>query len=144
VLGAAVFLWIYLPAYLEHPRFPEQHLLNQIRERVSTRWTGPIAALRALGVYDTFRSFKLVFILGILACLPWFKVDRKTRGYALWAMAITALVFIMPLKIDGFSIWLAFFRKVPGFGVIRDPTRIIFLYELAFILAAGLFLTRFR
>jgi hypothetical protein len=37
-----------------------------------------------------------------------------------------------------------FFRKVPGFSVIRDPTRIIFLYELAFIVAAGLFLTRLR
>src|SRR5262249_55381087 len=37
-----------------------------------------------------------------------------------------------------------FFRKVPGFGVIRDPTRIISLYELAFILAGGLFLIRLR
>jgi hypothetical protein len=143
-LGAAVFLWIYLPAYLEHPRFPEQDLLNQIRVRVSSRWTGPIAALRDLGVYETFRSFKLVFILGILAWTPWFRVDRKTRGYALWAMAVTAMVFLIPLRIDGFSIWLAFFRKVPGFSVIRDPTRIIFLYELAFILAAGLCLMRFR
>ena len=144
LLGAAVFLWIYLPSYLAHPRFPEQDLLSQIRVRVSSRWTGPIAALRDLGVYDTFRSFKIVFVLGILAWVPWFRVDRKTRGCALWAMAVTALVFVVPLTIDGFSIWLAFFRKIPGFGVIRDPTRIIFLYELAFILAAGLFLTRFR
>jgi len=144
VLGVVVFLWIYLPAYLEHPRFPEQDLLNQIRVRGSSRWTGPIAALRDLGVYDTFRSFKLVFILGILAWVPWFKIDIKTRKYALWAMAVTALVFVIPLRIDGFSIWLVVFRKVPGFSVIRDPTRIIFLYELAFILAAGLFLTRLR
>lgn len=143
-LGVAVFLWIYLPAYLEHPRFPEQDLLNQIRVRASSRWTGPIAALRDLGVYDTFRSFKLVFIIGVLMWLPWFKIDRKTRWYALWAMAVTALVFIIPLRIDGFSIWLTFVRKVPGFSVIRDPTRIIFLYELAFILTAGLCLTRFR
>src|SRR6185503_4715940 len=85
---------------------------------------------------------KLVFIVGILAWLPWFKIDKKTRGYALWAMAVTALVFVIPLRIDGFSIWMAFVRKVPGFSVIRDPTRIIFLYELAFILAAGFLLTR--
>jgi hypothetical protein len=143
-VGVAVFLWLYLPAYREHPRFPEQDLLDQIRVRVSSRWTGPIAALRDLGVYDTFRSFKLVFTVGLLAWLPWFKVDRKTRGYALWAMAVTALVFVIPLRVDGFSIWLAFVRKVPGFSVIRDPTRIIFLYELAFILALGLLLTRFR
>ena len=144
LLGTIVFLWIYLPAYLEHPRFPEQDLLNQIRVRVSSRWTGPLAALRDLGVYDTFRSFKLAFILGALTWVPWFKVDAKTRRSALWAMLVTAIVFIIPLRIDGFSIWLAVFRKVPGFGVIRDPTRIIFLYELAFILAAGLLLTRFR
>ena len=143
-LGSAVFLWIYLPSYLEHPSFPEQDLLDQIRVRVSSRWTGPVAALRDLGVYDTFRSFKLVFIVGILAWVPWFKVDRKTRGYIVWAMALTSLVFVIPLKIDGFSIWLAFVRKVPGFNVIRDPTRIIFLFELAFILAAGLLLTRFQ
>jgi hypothetical protein len=144
VVGVIVFLWIYLPSYLEHPQFPEQDLLNQIRVRVSSRWTGPIAALRDLGVYDTFRSFKLVFILGALTWVPWFNVDRKTRRCALWAMIITAIVFLIPLRIDGFSIWLAFFRRMPGFGVIRDPTRIIFLYELAFILAAGLLLMRVR
>jgi len=144
IVGVIVFLWIYLPAYLEHRHFPEQDLLNQIRMRVSSRWTGPIAALRDLGAYDTFRSFKLVFILGTLTWVPWFKVDVKTRRYALWAMVVTAIVFVIPLGIDGFSIWLTFFRHIPGFGVIRDPTRIIFLYELAFILAAGMFLTRFR
>ena len=144
VVGIAVFLWMYLPAYLEHPRFPEEDLVNQVRVRVSSQWTGPVDALRDLGVYDTFRSFKVVFILGILTWVPWFNVDKKTRSYALWAMVVTALVFVIPLRIDRFSIWLAFFRHVPGFGVIRDPTRIIFLYELAFILAAGLFLTRFR
>lgn len=143
-VGLAVFLWIYLPAYLEHPRFPEHDLLNQIRVRVSSRWTGPIAALRDLGVYDTFRSFKLVFVVGILAWLPWFKVDRKIRWYVLWAMAVTAFVFVVPLMIDGFSIWLVFLRRVPGFNVIRDPTRIIFLYELAFALAAGLLLSHLR
>lgn len=142
LLGVVVFLWIYLSAYLEHPRFPEQDLLNQIRVRSSSQWSGPVAALRDLGVYDTFRSFKLVFIVGLLVWVPRFKVDRKTRAYTVWAMVVTALVFVVPLSIDGFSIWLAFFRKVPGFSVIRDPTRIIFLYELAFILAAGLFLTR--
>jgi hypothetical protein len=50
----------------------------------------------------------------------------------------------MPLRIDGFSIWLSFFRYIPGFSVIRDPTRVIFLYELAFILAVALLLTAVR
>ena len=36
--GALVFLWIYWPAFREHPRFPEQDLLNQIRVRAWSGW----------------------------------------------------------------------------------------------------------
>jgi hypothetical protein len=141
VAGVVVFLWGYLAAFSEHPRFPQQDLLSQIRVRA---WSGWIGALKDLNAYDTTRSFKLVAIAAILACLPRLGLDRKTRWYVWWAVAASAVVFLMPVRIDGFSIWLSFFRYVPGFSVIRDPTRIIFLYELAFILAAALFLTRFR
>jgi len=139
--GALVFLWIYLPAFREHPRFPEQDLLDQIRVRA---WPGWIRAAQDLNAYDTTRSFKLVAIAAIAACVPWFRIDRKVRWYVLWAVVASALVFLMPVRINGFSIWLSFFRYAPGFGVIRDPTRIIYLYELAFILAAALFLTQVR
>src|ERR671920_711975 len=54
------------------------------------------------------------------------------------------VVFLMPVRVDGLSIWLSFLRYLPGFSVIRDPTRIIFVYELAFILAAAMCLARFR
>ena len=141
ISGAAVFLWVYLPSYAEHPRFPEQDLLDQIRVRTWQGWTG---ALPDLNAYDTTRSFKLVALAAILACIPWVRIDRETRWYVFWALAVSALVFLMPVRIDGFSIWLSFFRHVPGFSVIRDPTRVIFQYELAFILSVALLLARFR
>jgi hypothetical protein len=80
----------------------------------------------------------------VLACVPWLRVDRKIRACVLWAAAVSVFVFLMPLRIDGFSLWLSFLRHVPGFSVIRDPTRVVFEYELAFIFAVGLLLTRFR
>jgi hypothetical protein len=141
VAGAFVFLWAYLPAYREHPSFPGQDLLNQIRVR---RWSGWIRVLQDLNAYDTTRSFKLVALAAIAACIPWLAIDRKTRWYVWWAVAASASVFLMPVRVDGLSIWLSFFRYVPGFSVIRDPTRIIYLYELAFILAAALCLRQFR
>ncbi|HEU4937370.1 MAG TPA: hypothetical protein VFT39_12990 [Vicinamibacterales bacterium] len=139
--GAAVFLWGYLPAYREHPRFPEQDLLDQIRVRTWHGWTGVFHDLNA---YDTSGSFKLVALAGIFACVPGVRILRKTRWYVLWAVVVSALVFVMPLRIDDFSIWLSFLRYIPGFSVIRDPTRVIFLYELAFILAVALLLTAVR
>ena len=113
VAGAAIFLWIFLPAYLEHPRFPEKDLLSQLAVRDPSRWTGLAGALRDLGAYGTLRSFKFVFILSVLACLPWVRVDRKIRLYVLWAAAISLVVFVIPLEIRDFSIWLAFFRHIP-------------------------------
>ena len=144
IAGSIVFLWIYLPAYREHPRFPEQDLLNSLVVRDPSRWTGPFAVVRDLGAYNTLRSFKLVAVLAFVAWIPWLNVDRNTRRYCLWAVAVSLVVLVIPLRVHDFSIWLMFFRHLPGFGVIRDPTRIIYLYELAVVLAAGLFLMRLR
>jgi hypothetical protein len=139
--GVMVFLWVYLPAYIEHPRFPEQDLLNQIRVRA---WPGWIRAFQDLNAYDTARSFKIVAVAAIVVCIPRLGMDRRTRGYVWWAAAVSAVVFLMPVRVDGLSIWLSFLQYLPGFSVIRDPTRIIFVYELAFILAAAMSLARFR
>jgi hypothetical protein len=144
IAGSAVFVWIYLPAYREHRSFPEQDLLNSLVVRDPSRWTGPFAAIRDLRAYTTLRPFKLVGLLAVAAWIPWFNVDRRIRLYCLWAVAVSVVVLVIPLNVADFSIWLMFFRHLPGFGVIRDPTRIIYLYELAVVLAAGLFLTRFR
>jgi hypothetical protein len=144
IAGSAVFFWIYLPAYREHRSFSEQDLLNSLLVRDPSRWTGPFAVVRDFGAYKTLRSFKLVAILAIGAWIPWLNVDRNTRRYCLWAVAVSLVVLVIPLKVGDFSIWLMFFRHLPGFSVIRDPTRIIYLYELAVVLAAGLFLRAVR
>ncbi|HEY4671526.1 MAG TPA: hypothetical protein VIG78_05635, partial [Gemmatimonadaceae bacterium] len=139
--GCVVFLWIYLPAYREHPRFPEHDLVSQIRVR---SWPGWSHALGGLSAYDTVRSFELLAILAVLAFIPRLRIDRKTRWYLIWAVAVSTLVFLMPVRVSGFSIWMSCLRHLPGFHVIRDPTRVVFVYELAFVLAAGLLLVRFR
>jgi hypothetical protein len=53
-------------------------------------------------------------------------------------------VVVMPLSFDGFSIWRTVFEPLPGFSVIRDPKRVIYLYELAAVLAIGFLLARTR
>ena len=142
VVGSAVFLWLYLDAYREHPSFPEEHLLNALVARDPARWSTPLDFVRDLGAYDTLRSFKLVFALGVLAWLPWLNVERKVRLYALWFLAVSFFVLVIPLTFHGFSIWRRFIEPLPGFTAIRDPKRIIYLYELAAVLATGFFLTR--
>jgi hypothetical protein len=142
LVGSALFLWFYLGAYWEHRSFPEEHLLNALSARDPSRWSTPLDFIRDLGAYDTLRSFKLVFTLGVLMWLPWFKVDRKVRLYSLWFLAVSFLVLIIPLTFQGFSIWRTLIEPLPGFTAIRDPRRIIYLYELAVVFAVGLFLTR--
>jgi hypothetical protein len=125
--GAVAFLWIYLPIYRAHPAFPESELLNQLVER---------------NPYDSWRSFILVFGCAVLAWIPWFRVERKTRLYVLSFALISLLVLVLPVRFGSFSIWRAVFEPLPGFTAIRDPKRVIYLYELAVVLATGLFLSR--
>jgi hypothetical protein len=61
--------------------------------------------------------------------------------YVVWFLLVSIFVLVAPLDFDGFSIWRTLGR-LPGFSVIRDPSRIIYVYELVVALAAGLFLTR--
>lgn len=142
VTGSAVFLWIYLGAYREHPRFPDEHLMNALVTRDPSRWNSLLDFVRDLGAYDTLRSFKLVAALAILAWVPWFKVDRTTRIHCLWFLLVSITVLVIPLRFNDFSIWKTFFEHIPGFGVIRDPKRVIYLYELAVVLMVALLLTR--
>jgi hypothetical protein len=142
VAGALVFLWIYLGAYREHRAFPEDQLLSSLLIRDPSRWRSPLDFVRDLGVYDTLRSFALVFVVGTLAWVPRFKVEKRTRIYCLWFLAISFVVLLIPLRFPEFSVWRVFFQRLPGFGVIRDPKRIIHLYELAVVLVVALFLAR--
>ena len=97
---------------------------------------------RALGTYDNLRSFTLVLVAAILASVPWFQVEKKTRLQCLWFLFVSLIVLAIPLSFNNLSIWTLFFAQLPGFSLIRDPRRTIECYELATALLAALFLAR--
>jgi hypothetical protein len=136
VIGCLVFFWIYLGAYREHPAFPENQLIGSLTAVDLARldW-------RRLGAYGTLRSFILVLVAAILACVPWFQ-QRNNRLYCLWFLFVSFIVLVIPLRFNELSIWKMLFARLPGVSVIRDPTRIIEVYELAVALLAGLLLAQ--
>lgn len=134
--GALVFLWIYAAAYVEHRAFPEEHLLQQLVVRDPSRWNGPMDVWRDLP-YSALRSFALVLIAGVLIWIPSIGAGRKARIYWLWLLGASLVVLLIPLRLPEFSVWRAFVEPLPGFRVIRDPKRIIYLYELAVALATA-------
>jgi hypothetical protein len=145
-LGGCVFLWIYLDAFRAHPAFPEQNLLDALALRDPAGWSGPWDVVRSLGAYYTLRSFTFALALGVLAWVPWFESDRNTRRYWLWILAVSIVVLLIPVRYGdasgSVSIWRLVFEWLPGFGVIRDPKRGIYLYELGLVLASALVLAR--
>jgi hypothetical protein len=140
--GALVFLWIYAPAYLEHRAVPDEHLLNQMIAVDPSAWNGPRDALRDLEVYDSWRSFALVLIVAVLVWVPQAGTGRKARIYWMWLLGVSVAVLLVPLRFPRFSLWRTFVEPLPGFGVIRDPKRVIHLYELTVALATAAFLAR--
>ena len=127
LLGAAVFAWMYVGSFREHQAFPRQEVWDQLAVR---------------NAYASYRSFILVVVLALAAWIPWFGVSGKGRRYLLWLAAVSAFVAVAPLKVSGFSAWMAFVARLPGFAVIRDPKRIIYLYELAVVCAMAPILAR--
>lgn len=113
------FLWIYWPSYREHPFFPEDQIVGQ------------------LGHYESMRPFALAFPVAALAWIPFVRRDRRTGIHASWLAAVSLVVLFVPLRFHGFSVWMSLFHRVPGFSAIRDPKRIIEVYELALVLAVG-------
>ncbi len=141
-VGGVVFLWCYLGAYQTLGAFPSQEVSEFVAARDPSRWGSPLDFVRDLGAYESVRSFQLVFLLGVLAWVPWFGVDRKTRLYSAWFLLVSVVVLLVPIRFNGFSLWNVAFRSLPGFSVIRDPKRIIYHYELAAVFAIALFLAR--
>ena len=132
-VGGVVFLWIYLPAYREHPSFPQDQLMSSLRPFQGSVFDG----------YESRRSFMLVFLAGFAVWIPWFGAPRQVRLGWLWVALVSILVLIIPLRFGDFSIWRTLLAPLPGLSVIRDPTRIIPIYELAVTLAAALTLLTF-
>jgi hypothetical protein len=139
-VGAGVFLWIYLGSYLQHRAFPAQDLLDAMMVRHPGSWTTPLAALRDLDGYPSLRSFVLVFVVGA-ATLVWPPGgSRRLRVYAACALVFALIVLLLPFRFPSWSVWTAVIRPLPGFGVIRDPRRIIQVFELAVAMALILYL----
>jgi hypothetical protein len=141
VMGMAAFLWIYLASYLEHQTFNEEDLIKALAPRDLSKLRDPVAFLRAFPPFDTARAFLLVFAAALLAWMPWFGLPRRTRIRTLAFALASLLVLVLPVSFSGFSLWRTFLAPLPGFGVIRDPKRIIYVFELAAVLGIGLLMT---
>ena len=140
--GAAVFLWIYVPAYREFPGFPRDAFTEFLVRRDSPAWRAPLAFLRSDGGFETLRPFLLVLAFSVLAWMPRIGLDWRTRLHVLWFLLLSGIVFLVPFRFGEFSIWGTVFNRLPGFHAIRDPLRIAYQYELAVTIAAGLLLSR--
>ena len=137
IAGLAVFLWIYAPAYREHPAFPQQHLANSLVPIDSSGRQAILDIVKKRAGYETLRTFKFVFMVAILMWVPRLNVSRRTQLLCLSALLVSLVVLLIPLTFNGFSIWTTFLAPLPGFSAIRDPKRIAYLYELAVVVAAG-------
>jgi hypothetical protein len=140
--GGFVFLWIYLSPFREHFGFSEDHLAQSLIVRDLSSWRHPAELVRSLMWFAHPRSLKLVFIVGLIAWVPWLGVQRRVRMASLWFLLVSVFVVLAGLHLSGFSIWQTFFAFWPGFSAIRDPKRLIFSYELVAALATGLFLAQ--
>ena len=95
-------------------------------------------------VYRSHRPFEAVLLVSALAWLPVFAVDRRTRLYIAWCAFISLIVLVSPLRIGELSLWTVFLKHIPVVSVVRDPKRLIEMFELAVVLLLGLFVVRLR
>ena len=135
--GLAVFLWIYLPSFMEHPTFPREHLMNGLKSLDSARWQDLRGTIDDFKGYDTLRPFVLVLGVSLIVWMSQRRIDRHVRLYALWFSFISLLIFLVPLRYGDLSFWTVLFGWLPGLGPIRDPRRIIHIYELGVVLATA-------
>jgi hypothetical protein len=116
--------------------------MNLLTRRDPSRWRGILDVVGDLNAYTSVRPFILIGVLGAAAWLPWLRIERRIRLYWLWFFFISSIVLLVPLRFDDLSLWKTLFRPLPGFAAIRDPKRIIHLYELAVVLVTALFLAQ--
>ena len=142
VIGALAFAWIYAPAYIEHRAFPQDQLVSSLVNHDSLAIGSIRPMLQQFSVYESLARFAIV---AIITSLTWFRLDGVTsqiRVQARWCLVISIVVLLIPLRIGGFSIWADVIQPLPGFSAIRDPKRIIYVFDLAVALGAALFISR--
>ena len=133
-IGGCLFLWIYLDSYRTHREFPVDVITSKLRS-----FSGDFR-----GGYESLRSFALLGLLGIAAWIPRADVNRTLRLATVAALLASLAVLAVPFRFGEFSIWLVMRDLLPGFSSISDPTRIIYIFELAAAVWAGWFISRLR
>ena len=68
------------------------------------------------------------------------RLTRSARLYSAWFLCWLQVVPPTSLRLGEFSIWGMFFAHMPGLSAVRDPKRLIYIYELTVVLLAGLLL----
>jgi hypothetical protein len=126
--GLLVFLWIHAAAFREHPGFDYEQVLNQLVEF-------------GRSPYESLRTFAVAGALAGLAWIPWFGLDAAIRRRITWLALGSVAVLILPMRIGEVSLWTAVYH-VPGVSAVRDPKRLVYFYELAFILVLAVLLGR--
>ncbi len=140
VAGAAVFLWIYLPTYLQHQRFPDEVLFESLDPIAPATWISLPALLLDLNAYRSPVSVLLAVAAVIL--LRHEDAEKSAARTGWFLVGLTALVLILPISAGHFSFWKVTLGWMPGFTAIRDPKRIIYIYELAMAIGLACCLVR--
>ena len=141
-VGTAIFAWIYVGAFLEHPAFPADQLFTFLVTSNPSTWRTFQDVLHGLQVYPSLRPFALAGLVVAALWIPMLRVERRVRLYGLWVVVVSVVVLLIAPKFGGFSFWKTFFAPIPGLSVIRDPRRVIYMYELAVVLLTGALLSR--
>jgi hypothetical protein len=71
--------------------------------------------------------------------MPWLRLSWQVRFAALWFGLISIFVLLVAVQVHGHALWPVV-TALPGFSAIRDPKRIIYVYELTAAIMVGLFL----
>jgi hypothetical protein len=138
VLGGLTSLWIYLDAFLRHGGFARADLVAALVPVDPSAWRrGVVGAWRAINAYETGRPFALALLVALVPWMPGVGTDRSLRRASVWLLVLSGLVLAAPLLVGGMSVWTGLAALLPGFAAIRDPKRIIYVYELAVVLAAA-------
>ena len=138
LMGTAVFLWLYGRGMLEYQGFAPEQIHDNMMPIEPGTWHDLSSLWRDLFIYDSVRPFVIVGVSAALAWLPMFRVPPWARRLGLTALALSVFVWIVPLRLGDFSLWAGVTAVVPGTSVVRDPKRIMYLYELAAVGVAAL------
>ncbi len=114
LLGGLVFVWIYGGAYLEHRAFPEAQLVDAAVTGRSFNADSVTSPLKEFFAYQSLSSFAIALVIALLALAPGAGATRTIRIFALWGLAISIAVLLIPVRLSEFSLWMSVVAPLPG------------------------------